>query len=82
MINNSNRVLNLFPDVLGRDSWRSILTNSIQQVLPWMTNSGWVEALSFIGSLQLLKKLDISSISYPLWIYAVECETRSEMKDL
>ncbi|ACA38706.1 hypothetical protein J2D69_02890 [Lysinibacillus sphaericus] len=77
-----NRVLDLFPDVLGPDSWRSILTKSIQQVLPWITKSGWIEALTFIGSLQLLKPQSISSISYTLWIYAVECETRPEMKDL
>ncbi|WDV09206.1 hypothetical protein [Lysinibacillus irui] len=77
-----NRVLDLFPDVLGRDSWRTILTKSIQQVLPWITKSGWLEALTFIGSLQLLKTQSISSISYTLWIYAVECEARPEMKDL
>jgi len=63
-----NRVLDLFPDVLGPDSWRSILTKSIQQVLPWITKSGWIEALTFIGSLQLLKPQSISSISYTLWI--------------
>ncbi|MEK4838582.1 hypothetical protein [Bacillus sp. FSL L8-0152] len=29
-----NRILNFFPDVLGPNSWRSILTRSIQQILP------------------------------------------------
>ncbi|KAA0781905.1 hypothetical protein DN406_29860 [Bacillus sp. BB56-3] len=77
-----NRILNLFPEVLGRNSWRSILTKSIQQVLPWITGSGWFEALTFIGGLYILKNRDISTISYTLWIYAVECETRPEIKDL
>ncbi|MGN4555544.1 hypothetical protein ACTFRD_25895 [Bacillus cereus group sp. MYBK249-1] len=77
-----NRVLNLFPDVLGRSSWRSILTKSIQQVLPWITKLGWVEAITFIGTLQLLKTQKVSTISYTLWIYAVECETRPELKDI
>ncbi|PEO28697.1 hypothetical protein, partial [Bacillus toyonensis] len=79
-----NRILDFFPDVLGPNSWRSILTRSIQQVLPWITGEGWIEALTFLGFLQLLKikDMDISTISYTLWIYAIECETRPEVKDI
>ncbi|PEK11721.1 hypothetical protein CN683_24600 [Bacillus toyonensis] len=77
-----NHVLNFFPDVLGPNSWRSILTKSLELVLPWITGSGWIEALTFIGSLQLLKKMDTSTVSYTLWIYCVECEIRPEMTDI
>ncbi|PEY17227.1 hypothetical protein CN331_17940, partial [Bacillus cereus] len=77
-----NRILNLFPDTLGPDSWRSILNKSIQQILPWITGEGWIEALTFLGFLQLLKLTNTSTISYTLWTYAIECETRPEIKDI
>lgn len=78
-----NRVLNMFPEVLGSSSWRSILTGLMQQVTPWLDGSAWVEAATFIATLQLLKAGSKPYlVSYTLWTYAVEFETRPEMADL
>ncbi len=85
-----NRILDLLPDQLGKDSWRSILTGAVQQVLPWLSYSGLIETGTFIVTLQTLKddkvfdrfesKPDVAS--YTMWSYATEFETRPEMADL
>jgi hypothetical protein len=79
-----NRILNLFPEVLGPSSWRSIITGLMQQITPWLDGSAWVEAATFIATLQILKKDPAKPyvISYPFWCFAVEFETRPEMADL
>ena len=80
-----NRVLDIFPNSLGPNKWRSILVGAVQQVVPWLSSAGWVEAATFLGTLAFLrltadKKADV--VSYTLWVYAVECETRPEMEDI
>ncbi|MHC1753900.1 MAG: hypothetical protein AB9861_00435 [Methanosarcina sp.] len=85
-----NRILNLLPDILGPDSWRSILTGGIQQVVPWISGLAWVEAATFLATQQLLKwkgldgkaELRYDVISYTLWSYASECECRPEMAEI
>ncbi|PRD11797.1 hypothetical protein CQ058_04550 [Bacillus sp. MYb56] len=77
-----NRILNLLPDNLGHDSWRSILTSSLQQVIPWVTGSAWVEAATFLGTQLLLKLMGPDVISYTVWSFTSECETRPEMRDI
>jgi hypothetical protein len=78
-----NRVLDLLPDQLGKDSWRSVLTGAVQQVVPWLSYAGLIEAGTFIVTLQANKAMDKPQIdAYTLWSFAAEFETRPEMADL
>ena len=77
-----DRVLDFFPNSLGPDKWRSVLVGGLRQVMPWLSNDGWVEAVTFLATLQLLKTQKPHVVSYTLWAYAVECETRPELEDI
>ncbi|WP_199621092.1 hypothetical protein [Paenibacillus alkalitolerans] len=68
--------------ILQRDKWRSILNLAMRRVLPWLDGSIWVEAVTFLGTQQLLKATGESEISYTVWSFAVECETRFELRPL
>lgn len=76
-----NKILDLFPQELSRDSWRTVLTDGIQKVLPWITGSIWNEASAF---LLVLAKMRLgeeqSNISFTSWAFAVECENRVEIR--
>jgi hypothetical protein len=50
-----DQILDLLPDQLSKDSWRSVLAGAVGQVLPWLTGSSLVEAVTFAGTLQLIK---------------------------
>jgi|GEM_PF-1894446 len=77
-----NRLLNLLPDMLGVNSWRSILTGALQQVIPWIKGTSWIEVATFLGTIFLLRKMEADVISYTVWPFTVECETRPEMRDI
>jgi hypothetical protein len=77
-----SRILNLLPSSLGPDKWRSVLTLGMRQVSPWLDGSIWLEAVTFAGTLQLLKKQPTFVQSYSVWSYAVTFETRPELADL
>lgn len=77
-----SRILDLLPDALGPDKWRSILTLGMRQISPWLDGSVWLEAITFAATLQLLKTQGADVQSYTLWSYAVTFETRPELADL
>jgi hypothetical protein len=77
-----SRILDLLPNWLGADKWRAILTLALRQISPWLDGSIWLEAITYAGTLQLLKKLGVDIQSYSLWSYAVTFETRPELASL
>lgn len=76
-----NKILDIFPQVLTQDTWRTVLTDAIQKVIPWLLGSIWVEAGTFLGALSLLSTRKPSDISYTCWSFIVECETRVEIRE-
>ncbi|MEQ8787400.1 MAG: hypothetical protein RIC55_13930, partial [Pirellulaceae bacterium] len=77
-----NRVLDLLPEAIGPDSWRTVITTAVQEILPWISGQGWIEAGTFIGSLEALKAQNPSTVGYAVWTFAAEMEARPEMADL
>lgn len=75
-----NRILNLFPDQLGTESWRSVITSACQEIMPWLSGDGWIEIASFLMANAMLVTLDTSTKSYTVWSFASELETRVEMR--
>lgn len=74
-----NRILDKLPMEISPESWRSKLTETIQQVHPWFTGNSWYELVIFLASLQLLKTQKPAEINYTVWPYIAECETRPEI---
>lgn len=70
-----NRVLDLLPDVLGRDSWKSIMLGSFQQLLPWLNGEKWLEFASYYATILFLeRKFSTFVVNYSVWSIAVSCE--------
>lgn len=76
-----NKILDMFPQDLTQDTWRTVLTDAMQKVIPWLSGRIWVEAGTFLGTLGLLSAGKPSDISYTCWSFVVECETRVEIRE-
>jgi hypothetical protein len=83
-----NKILDLFPQELKPDSWRTVLIDGIQKIAPWLTTGSiFSEAGAFLMALAILLNTekndkDFSSVSYACWSFAVECENRLEIHEL
>ncbi|MCR6850378.1 hypothetical protein [Bacillus sp. IBL03825] len=77
-----NRVINLLPEVLDKDTWRTVLTDALQKVLSWLNYGVLIETGTFLAALAIVSDEETSDISYTCWSVAVECETRVEIREL
>ncbi|RYZ87905.1 MAG: hypothetical protein EOP04_10570 [Proteobacteria bacterium] len=75
-----DRILDFFPDELGKNSWKTVLLGAISDIMPWLSFEAIWELLILIAGIEALKypTMPESNIAFLMWSYTAVCETRPD----